>query len=160
MNPRGESHKEEEKQKMSEENQVQNESKGGGAGGIVELFKNNPKALYAAGGALVVVILALMMGGKDGEMGQVKTGAVGVGQTVVIRNPNVGDTWLTTVPRMGFEDAGEEKDQFICLVKQGATATVDEETVVTYIPYAKVTVKDGECAGKSGWTPKVNISSN
>lgn len=146
---------------MSDENQVENENKSGGAGGIggvIELFKKNPKALYAAGGALVVVVLALMMGGNDGEIGQVKTGMVTPGQTVVVRNPNVGDTWLTAVPRMGAEDTGEEKDQFICLVKSGATATVDEETVVTFIPYAKVTIKDGECAGKSGWTPKVNVS--
>lgn len=147
---------------MSEENQVKEEESksAGGVGGVIELFKTNPKALYAAGGALVVVVLALMMGGKDGELGQVKTGVIAPGQSVVVRNPNVGDTWLTAVPRMGFEDAGEEKDQFICLVKAGSTATVDEETVVTYIPYAKLTVKDGECAGKTGWTPKVNLSAN
>ena len=100
-----------------------------------------------------------MMGGSDdGVISTQSTAAVSVGQTVTVRNPNVGDTWLTTVPRMGAEDTGEEKEQFICLVKAGATATVDEETVVTYIQYVKLTVKDGDCAGKTGWSPKVNVS--
>ncbi|MBS1214783.1 MAG: hypothetical protein H6R26_3400 [Proteobacteria bacterium] len=147
---------------MSNENEVEKEGKsgstGGGIAGVIEFFKNNPKALYGVGGALVVVVLAMMMSGGDGEIAQVKTSAVTVGQTVVVRNPNIGDTWLTASPRMGFEETGEEKEQFICLVKSGATGTVEEETVVTYIPYAKVTVKDGECAGKTGWTPKVNVS--
>jgi len=135
----------------------ENNTESGGVGGLLKTLKSNPKAMYAAVGALAVVVLVLMMGGDDG-VEQVKSGAISPGQTVTVRNPNVGDTWLTVVPKMGSEDTGEEKDQYICLVKGGATATVDEEAVITYIPYVKVTVKSGECQGKSGWTPKVNVA--
>lgn len=134
---------------------MSNENKTNAVTNVINFFKNNPKALYALGGAVVVIALAIAMSG-GGEETQLKT-TVTVGQTVTVRSPNIGDTWLTAVPKLGAEDTGEEKEQYICLVKGGVTASVDEETVITYVPFVKVTIKDGECQGKSGWVPKVNI---
>jgi hypothetical protein len=143
---------------MSNENEKTSEGKANAVANIIDFFKNNPKALYALGGAVVVIALAIAMGGGGGEeVLQMKT-ALTVGQTVTVRNPNIGDTWLTAVPKMGSEDTGEEKEQYICLVKGGATATVEEEGVITYIPYVKITIKDGDCQGKTGWTPRVNVT--
>jgi hypothetical protein len=143
---------------MSNDNDNKESSKNA-VGGIIASLKENPKALYVAGGVIGVILIATMMGGgtDDGVIKTNNLAAVGVGQTVTVENPNIGDTWLTAAPKMGSEETGEEKDQLVCLVKAGASAKVDEETVVTYISYAKITVQDGECQGKTGWTPKVNV---
>jgi len=141
---------------MSEENNAQSP-----VGGIIETLKTNPKALYAAGGAVVVIVLALFMGGGGNDDGvQYKTASVAPGQSVVIQSPNIGNTILVAVPgKLGSAD-GEEDDSVICRnVVAGSNATVEEEQTVNYISFVRVTIKDGECAGKSGWMPKVNIKS-
>lgn len=132
---------------MSEENKINQ------VADIINTLKTNPKAMYAVAGVAVVILFAFMTGG-EGEKVVIKT-TVSTGQTVTIHNPNVGDTVLWTVPGLGVSD--EEEEQMICLVKSGTTATVDEELTTNFIPYIKLSVKDGDCAGKSGWTPKVNI---
>jgi hypothetical protein len=138
---------------MSEENNINNS-----AAGLINTLKNNPKALYAAAGAVVVVVLAMLMGGGDEGVTQLKSAAVAVGQSVTIQNPNVGNTILVPVPgKLGSADS-EEDDSIICRhVVAGTKAVVEEESTVNYIAFAKVTLKDGECAGKTGWLPKVNI---
>lgn len=148
-------YKEEENPTMSEEkNSIS------GATGLVDTLKSNPKAKYAAIGAAVLVALYLTMGGRSGDEGvtQIKSAAVSVGQTVTIQNPNVGNTILVPVPgRLGSAD-NEEDDTIVCRhVVAGTSATVEEENTVNYITFVKVTLKDGECAGKTGWLPKVNI---
>lgn len=138
------------------ENKESKESKPNAVTNIINFFKSNPKALYALLGAVVVVALAIAMGG-GGEEIQVKT-AVSSGQAVTLENPNIGDTQLMAVPgKLSSIEAEGEEGQNVCLAKKGTAATVDEETTVNYIPYVKVTVKDGPCQGKSGWTPKVNV---
>jgi hypothetical protein len=141
---------------MSEENNAQSP-----VSGIIETLKTNPKALYAAGGAVVVIILALVMGGGGGdEPAQYKTASVAPGQNVVIQSPNIGNTILVTTPgKLGSADA-EDDESIICRnVPAGTNATVEEEQTVNFISFVRVTLKDGECAGKTGWMPKVNIKS-
>ncbi|QSA98739.1 hypothetical protein [Methylococcus sp. EFPC2] len=140
---------------MANENETQSEAQGGAAA-VLNILKTNPKALYVVGGAVVAVILLLTLRGGDGEIAQVRTN-VSVGQTVTVRNPNIGDTLLVAVPgKLGSADTGDEEN--ICVVKPGATALLEEETVANTISFVKVAIQDGECQGKSGWTPKVNIS--
>jgi len=128
----------------------------GGMAAVLNTLKSDPKARYVIVGAVIAVIALILLRSGDGEMGQVKTN-VAVGQTVTVRNPNVGDTLLVAVPgKLG--SAANEDEENICLVKGGATATVDEESTINYISFVKLTIKDGECQGKTGWTPKVNIS--
>jgi len=128
--------------------------------GIMETLKTNPKAMYAAGGAVVVVILAMMMGGGGDDTKPYKTALVSAGQTVTIQSPNIGNTILVNAPgKLG--SAEEDDDTIICRkVVAGTTATVEEEQTINYISFVRVTLKDGECAGKSGWMPKVNIKSS
>lgn len=141
---------------MANENETQTEAQGGGVAALINTLKTNPKAMYIAGGAVLAVIVLMMMRGGDGEIAQVRTN-VSVGQSVTVRNPNIGDTLLVAVPgKLGSADTGDEEN--ICVVKPGATATLEEETVVNTIAFVKVAIQDGECQGKSGWTPKVNIT--
>jgi hypothetical protein len=140
---------------MSEENKT-----AGGIAGIVETLKNNPKAMYAAIGAVVVVILAIFMGGNDGQIGEAKIAALSVGQSIKIQNPNIGNTVLFNMPgRFNSSDADQDETIVCAVVKPGTTGTVEEEQTVNYIPFVKVTLKDGECQGKTGWMAKVNIES-
>jgi hypothetical protein len=141
---------------MSDENNAKSP-----VSGLLETLKTNPKAMYAAGGAVVVVILAMMMSGGGEDPKPYKTAVVSAGQTVTIQSPNIGNTILVNAPGKLGSAADEEDDTIICRnVVAGTTATVEEEQTVNYISFVRVTVKDGECAGKSGWMPKVNIKSS
>ncbi len=128
--------------------------------GVIETLKTNPKALAAAGVAVALVLfLVLKGGGNEGEK-PAKVAAVSVGQTVTIHNPNVGNTLLLAAPgAVGMADSESDKDDsVVCrVVVAGTTAKVEEESTVNYIPFVKVTLNDGDCAGKTGWLPKVNI---
>lgn len=142
---------------MANENETQSGTDPqGGVAAILNTLKTNPKARYIAIGAVVAVAALMFLRTGDGEMGQVRPN-VTVGQTVTVRNPNVGDTILVAVPgKLG--SAANEDEENVCLIKGGATATIEEEATINYITFVKVTVKDGECQGKSGWTPKVNVT--
>ena len=141
---------------MSEENNANSP-----VGGVVEALKTNPKAMYAAGGAVVVIILALLMSGGGDDSKPYKTAVVSAGQTVTIQSPNIGNTILVNAPGKLGSAADEEDDSIICRnVVAGTSATVEEEQTVNYISFVRVTIKDGDCAGKSGWMPKVNIKSS
>jgi hypothetical protein len=119
-------------------------------------LRSNPKILYG-GIALLVVIGVLLMSGGGEEQVTIKT-TVTPGQTVVLQNPNVGNTLLMGVPgKLGSADDESEESQNICVVVAGTHALVEEETVVNYIPFVKVKVLEGSCKDKSGWTSKVNI---
>lgn len=138
---------------MSEDNNSEN-----AAQGLVNTLKNNPKAAYAIGGAAVIVALAIGIGGGSGARVDVKNN-VSIGQTVNLRNPNIGDSQLTVSPgMMGVATSAEEEDQKVCFAKPNTQAVVEEEQVVGALPFVKVRVTDGDCAGKSGWTSKINVS--
>lgn len=126
--------------------------------GLVNTLKTNRTAQIVVAGAVVLVgfLLVTGSGGGDGT-NQVKS-TVTVGQTVVLDNPNGGNSQLTLAPGLvGASDAEEDKDQNICLAKAGTKGTVQEEQVVGMLPYVKVKVTEGECQGKEGWTSKVNV---
>lgn len=132
---------------------------GGSVNNILATLKDNPKAMYGVIGAVVAIIIMIVMGStKTGELGAAKVLAVVPGQQVVIKNPNVGNTILTNAPKLSSSD--EDDDQVICRqVAAGTTAVVEDEAVSNYLSFVKVTLNDGECQGKIGWVPKVNISS-
>lgn len=142
---------------MSDENKKEGNTKQN----ILQTLKSNPKALYAAAGALIVAVLALALGGGGTGEVQVKT-TVQVGQTVVVSNPNVGDSQLTVAPGLMSVSSGEDEndEQKVCVVKSGTRATVEEESVVGSLPFVKLKILDGSCEGKTGWTSKVNVSAN
>lgn len=141
---------------MSNEN---NGKTGNALKNILDILKNNPKAWYVIGGVVILLLLTLAMGGGGSGEVQIQK-AVQVGQTVTVANPNVGDTQLTAVPGLMSVSTSEEEtdEQKVCVVKAGTKATVEEETVTGALPFVKVRILEGDCQGKSGWTSKVNIS--
>ena len=132
----------------------------GGLAGVIANLKSNPKALAAVAGAVALVLFLVIKGGGDDGVSQAKIASVNIGQKVTISNPNVGNTILLSAPGpVGLADTDNDKDDMIVCrqVVSGTTATFNEESVVNYIPFAKVTLESGECAGKTGWMPKVNL---
>jgi hypothetical protein len=130
------------------------------ATGIIETLKSNPKALGAAGVAVALVLFLTLKGGDQGEK-PAQVAAVSVGQKVTIQNPNIGNTILLSAPGpVALADTDNDKDDMIICrnVASGSTATVNEEAIVNYIPFVKVTLETGECSGKTGWMAKVNIA--
>jgi hypothetical protein len=133
-----------------------------GLAGVIENLKSNPKALAIAVGTAALVLFLVIKGGSDEGVTPAKVVAVSVGQKVTVQNPNTdkGNTILLAAPGpVGLADSDNDKDDMIICkqVLSGTTAKLEEESVVNYIPFAKVTLNDGECAGKTGWMPKVNI---
>jgi len=129
--------------------------------GLIENLKSNPKALAAAAVAVGLVLFLVIKGGSEEGEKPAKVAAVAVGQKVTIQNPNIGNTILLAAPgAVGLADSDNDKDDMIICrhVGSGTTATVNEESTVNYIPFVKLTLIDGECAGKTGWMAKVNIA--
>lgn len=127
------------------------------ATGLMETLKTNATARYVLIGAVVVVILALFLGGGD-DVKKAPQAVTAVGQTVTLENPNGGMSHLTVVPGLvSASDAEEDKEQSVCLVKAGTKGQVEEEQIVSMLPFVKLKILDGECQGKSGWTSKINI---
>lgn len=125
--------------------------------GIINTFKTNPKATYALLGAVVVIVLAVLGTGET-ESGKVQVkAAVSLGQAVTLENPNGGLSHLTATPGLVSASEDEDSDLNICVAPSGSHATIEEEQVVGLLPFVKVTVTDGECQGKAGWTSKVNV---
>ena len=130
------------------------------AAGLIETLKTNPKALGAAALAVSMVLLLVLKGGDEGEK-PANVAAIAIGQKVTIQNPNIGNTILLAAPgAVGLADSDNDKDDMIVCrhVVSGTQATVNEESTVNYIPFVKLTIGDGECAGKTGWMAKVNIA--
>lgn len=129
--------------------------------GLIENLKGNPKALAAAAMAVGLVLFLVIKGGSNEGEKPAKVAAVAVGQTVTVQNPNIGNTILLAAPgAVGLADSDNDKDDMIICrhVVSGTTAVVNEESTVNYIPFVKITLNDGECAGKTGWMAKVNVA--
>ncbi len=142
---------------MSSENNTNS-----GLAGVIANLKSNPKALAILVGAIALALFLLVKGGSDQGVTPAKVTAISIGQKVSIQNPNTdkGNTILLAAPGpVGLADSDNDKDDMIVCkqVLSGTTATLNEETVVNYIPFAKVTLESGECTGKTGWMPKVNL---
>ena len=142
---------------MSSENNTNS-----GLAGVIANLKSNPKALLILGGAVAIVLFLIVKGESTDGVTAAKVSAVGIGSKVSIQNPNTdkGNTILLAAPGpVGLADSDNDKDDMIVCkqVLSGTTATLEEETTVNYIPFAKVTLNDGECSGKTGWMPKVNL---
>ncbi len=141
---------------MSSENNTNS-----GPTGVIANLKSNPKAMAILGGALALVLFLVFKGGSDQGVTQAKVASVTIGQKVTVQNPNIGNTILLAAPgAVGLADSDNDKDDMIVCkqVVSGTTGTFNEETTVNYIPFAKVTLESGECAGKTGWMPKVNLN--
>jgi len=131
-----------------------------GLAGVIANLKSNPKALAIAGGVLALVLFLIFKGSGDEGVTAAKVVPVTIGQKVTIQNPNVGNTILLAAPSpVGLADSENDKDDMIVCkqVLSGTTATLNEETTINYIPFAKVTLESGDCLGKTGWMPKVNL---
>jgi len=137
---------------MSEEDN----NKASTASGLITTLKSNPMAL---GGLVVAVILVGLWLGSGGGSGQVQVKTqVSMGQSVVLENPNGGNSHLTTAPGLmttGSED--ETSETSVCYVPSGTKGQVEEEQVAGQLPFVKVKILDGDCKGKSGWTSKINV---
>ena len=141
---------------MSSENNTNS-----GLAGVIANLKSNPKAL-AFLAAIALALFLLVKGGSDQGVTPAKVTAISIGQKVSIQNPNTdkGNTILLAAPGpVGLADSDNDKDDMIVCkqVLSGTTATLNEESTVNYIPFAKVTLNDGECSGKTGWMPRVNL---
>jgi hypothetical protein len=141
---------------MSSENNTTNS----GPSGIIANLKSNPKAAAIAGGIVALVLFLIFKGSSDQGVTASKVASVSIGQQVTIQNPNIGNTILLAAPgAVGLADSDNDKDDMIVCkqVLSGTTATFNDESTVNYIPFAKVTLESGDCAGKTGWMPKVNL---
>ena len=141
---------------MSSENNPNSEQ-----ASVIDKLKSNPKALAILGGAVALVLFLLIKGGRDEGVTSAKVAAVAIGQKVTIQNPNIGNTILLAAPgAVGLADSDNDQDDMIVCkqVASGTTGTFVEESTVNYIPFAKVTLESGDCAGKTGWMPKVNLN--
>lgn len=129
-----------------------------GAAGIVENIKalkeTNPKALYGTGAVVVLGILFVMLSGGDGGS-KAKTAMIVPGQAVTLENPNGGQSLIDQSP--GMFSSREESDTFVCHVPKGTQAKVLEQTMVNGLPFIRVEVTGGDCAGKSGFTAMTNV---
>lgn len=119
---------------------------------IKSLQQTNPMALYGAAGVAVVGILFLAVSGGNGT--QVKI-SVAPGQTVTLENPNGGKSLIDQAA--GTFSTREDSDTFVCYADKGTQARVVEETLVNGLPFVRVELAGGACAGKSGFTAKTNI---
>lgn len=129
--------------------------------GLIENLKSNPKALAAAAVVVGLGLFLVLKGGSDEGEKPAKVAAVAIGQKVTVQNPNIGNTILLAAPgAVGLADSDNDKDDMIICrhVMSGTTAVVNEESTVNYIPFVKITLNDGECAGKTGWMAKVNVA--
>lgn len=129
------------------------------AGGIVNVLKTNPTARYVLIGAVALAVVASMMGGGE-SVKNVPIATVSVGSSVVLDNPNGGNSQLTQSPGLANVSGAtddESAEQNVCLAKSGTRATIEEEQIVGMLPFVKVKVVDGDCQGKSGWISKVNV---
>jgi hypothetical protein len=141
---------------MSSENNTTNS----GPTGIIANLKSNPKAMAIAGGIVALVLFLVFKGSSDEGVTASRVASVREGQQVTIQNPNIGNTILLAAPgAVGLADSDNDKDDMIVCkqVLSGTTAIFNDESTVNYIPFAKVTLESGDCAGKTGWMPKVNL---
>lgn len=125
---------------------------------LAALQQVNPKILYGVAAA-VVALLWFILSGSGGGSVQVKVN-VAQGQAVTLSNPNGGKSLIDEQP--GKFSAKEEDETFVCFADSGTPAKVVEETMIPVLggqalPFVKVEITGGSCAGKSGWTAKTNI---
>jgi len=145
---------------MSEEKNKESAASAAAAGAaaqkVIEVLKTNATARYAAIGGAAAIMLGIFMSGGDGgtKMAAVQLSA---GQTVTVENPNGGNSMLAVAPGMMAVADPEDTEQNVCLVKGAAKGKVEEEQVAGMLSYVKVTMTDGECKGKTGWTSKTNV---
>lgn len=126
---------------------------------LTDLQKDKPAVFYG-GIAGVVVVLWFIMSGSGGGNVEVKVN-VAPGQSVTLLNPNGGKSLIDEQPG-NFSLNAEDEKSFVCYADGGTTATVKDETMIPTmggqaLPFVKVEITGGSCAGKSGWTAKTNI---
>lgn len=138
---------------MSEEKKNPLAGLSGIVGTIKSLQQTNPMALYGAVGVIVVGALFLVMSGGGG--GAKVSIAISPGQTVTLENPNGGKSLVDNAA--GTFSTREDSDTFVCYADKGTQAKVVEETMVNGLPFVRVELVGGNCAGKSGFTSKTNI---
>ncbi|BCX88670.1 hypothetical protein MIN45_P1039 [Methylomarinovum tepidoasis] len=153
--------KEEVEEKVEEIKEEAEEQAGKLVETLTRLRTEKPLIFYGGIGAVVVVILLLLLLGGGSGVQQVQVPALQVGQTYKLVNPNVtggGDVLLLQAPgRMGATDPELRAKEQVCVVKSGTPAKLVDQTVVNYVKYAKVEPQAGDCAGKQGWTPVINL---
>lgn len=121
---------------------------------VTDLQKNNPKVFYGAVGVILIVFVFTFVGSGAKDSGHVAMTLVN-GNTYVVKNPNGGGTLLLSQPAFGSAESGD--DMNICVVEPGVSVRLEEQTIVNYINYIKISPVEGPCQGKSGWTSKVNL---
>ena len=122
---------------------------------IKTLKEHNPKALY--GGIITIVLTILIVNMLSSTGSKVKLQPLQPGQTYTLKNPNVGDSLLTSAPGLSSAEYVGDDSINICVAKPGTPAKYLEETVVDLLTYIKVEPLQGECQGKSGWTSRMNV---
>ena len=120
-------------------------------------LSSNPKALiWGAAGVIAVGLVYLGFSGNSGTESRVLN--LSQGQAVVVENPNGGLSHITSGPGiMSASVSEEDREQSICTAQPGTRAVIEEVQTIELLSYVKVTLRDGECEGKTGWTTKTNI---
>ena len=119
---------------------------------IKSVQQSNPMALYGAIGVIVVGALFLAMSGGGGVKVNV---SVSPGQTITLENPNGGKSLIDSAA--GTFSTREDSESFVCYADKGTQAKVVEEVNANGLPFVRVELVNGACAGKVGFTAKTNI---
>lgn len=119
--------------------------------------KPNSMALYGGIAAVVIGGLGYYLIGGNSQT-EARNISFSQGQEVIIENPNGGLSHITAGPGMMSASVSEEdREQSICTAQPGTHGKIEEVQVIDLLSYVKVTMTDGDCEGKSGWTTKTNI---
>jgi len=122
-------------------------------------IKISKKILYAIAGVVaLIIVITIYNAGSDATLTPTLTQALSVGQSYTLENPNHGGVLLVKTPgKFGSREDESKDSENVCVVEGSTPAIVEQETVVNYMHFVKVKPTQGECAGKSGWTSKINV---
>ncbi len=118
----------------------------------------NKNIMYAiAGVAAIAIIVMIMTSGSDATVDPILKQSLTIGQTYTVDGANTGDILLVRTPGFGSREDESKESENVCVVKSNTPAVLEQETVINYMHFIKVKPTEGDCAGKSGWTAKINI---
>jgi hypothetical protein len=120
--------------------------------------KINKNIIYAIVGIVAItIIVTIFTSGSESTVSPTLSKALTMGQAYTLDNPNEGDILLVRTPGFGTREDDSKESENVCVVESNTPVIVEQETVINYMHFVKVKPTSGDCAGKAGWTAKINI---
>ncbi len=125
---------------------------------IMSGTKISKNIIYAIAGIVAIaIVVTIFTSGNDATVAPKLSQALTMGQSYTLESPNTGDILLVRTPGFGSREDESKESENICVVDGNTPAIVEQETVINYMHFVKVKPTAGDCAGKSGWTAKINV---